>query len=273
MTTGKTIALTRRTFVGKPTWVLILLEFDWFRLRINGKYFTHPQLVKMFYTIYLVFFLFFFLRKNWKTLFKPNLRILTQEEHLRKLRTALPVRRQETGWRLYIKWCIFGYLHNPYLSTHEGSCDPLQDQEGMLCFYWNVIVLNVMLVSAIWQRRSALPKHTFPPSRRLLPPHPPIPRPSGSPALSSWFSTCSSFWPAVCLTRCRVWRSGPLSPSIPSSPSPSVSTSSFSTSACLVLSCVWVNQSHFPSFQIWVGIFLVYYTFHCQKLGIFMSSP
>ena len=52
----KTMALTRRTFVGKPTWVLILLEFDWFRLRINGKYFTHPQLVKMFYTIYLIFF-------------------------------------------------------------------------------------------------------------------------------------------------------------------------------------------------------------------------
>ena len=112
-----------------------------------------------------------------------------------------------------------------------------------------------------------------PAQESLLPPHPPIPRPSGSPALSSWFSTCSSFWPAVCLTRCHVWRSGPLSPSIPSSPSPSVSTSSFSTSACLVLSCVWVNQSHFPSFQIWVGISLVYYTFHCQKLGIFMSSP
>ena len=67
--------------------------------------------------------------------FEPNLRIITQEEYLRKLQKLFYLLevKAELGkffWTrgLYIKWHIVDSLHNPDLSS------PLQGKEGMLSF-------------------------------------------------------------------------------------------------------------------------------------------
>lgn len=152
-----------------------------------------------------LYHLHLFLKKLEK-LFEPNFRILTQEEHLRKLWELLCLLK--TSETVSIRFCFWTetvsqmmyywrFIKNPYLSTHEGSCDPLQGQEEMLCFYWNIIVLMLcwfLLYNSIDQLSVKI--HSLRLDASSTPPSHPC-RPSRSPELSSLGSTAA---PASCLS-------------------------------------------------------------------------
>ena len=83
-----------------------------------------------------------------------------------------------------------------------------------------------MLVSAVQQRKSAIIIHISLPSWASLPyPHP---TPLGHHRVSGWLPVLySNISPAICFTHGSVYMSMLLSPFVPLSPSPTVSTSPF----------------------------------------------
>ena len=108
---------------------------------------------------------------------------------------------------------------------------------------------NIVLVSAIQQRESALGIQTSPPLKRPshLPPHS---IPLGchrAPWVIQRIFTGSHF---VHVSMFCVHASLLLSPFIPHSPSPTVSTHLFSTSVSPLLPCKWVCQYHLSRFHM-----------------------
>ena len=162
--------------------------------------------------------------------------------------------RKQASWKT--QTCCWGE------NLCSGSALPLKDlgtsleDNGLLfIFNWRIIVYNIVLVSAM-QQREPVGTHMLPPSWASL--APPIPSHPSTLSQNAGFelpASYSKFPMAVYFTCSNAYVSVLLSQFIPSSPSFTVSTSLFSTSAFPLLPCIQVPRYDFSRFHIYVLIY------------------